>query len=179
MKIQILTVIIAALSPFLAAACAYYFSVSKKHRLENQEAAYTNYYGPLLSLLIHYKLSSVWYGILRHSIFAHQTWPDIPIDNSIQNLIRQNIKYLPKETGPTIHKLLMTSDELFYLQGEGYERYEKHAIDASESFDFIIIESLKEASRLSKKLGYPDIAISLLNEFQKSLTSRPYDRHKV
>lgn len=176
---QIATIVTALVTPFVAAACAYYFSVSRKHKLENREAAYANYYGPLLTLLTRYKLSSIWYGVTRSFVYAHKYWPQISIDNNIQDLVRKNIKYLPETVGPYVHDFLMSGDELFYLGNDDYEKYEDNAIAASDAFDLIIKESLKEASRLSKKLGYPDISTELLNEFQKSFVERPTDRHQI
>lgn len=177
--IQIITICVALFTPFVAAACAYYFSVSRKHKLENEEAAYLNYYGPLLTLLTHYKLDSIWYGVTRSYVYAHKHWPDISVDNRIQNLVRENIKYLPKKAGTEIYDFLMGSDELFYIGNDGYKNYESNAIAASNAFDLILIESLTEASKLSKKLGYPDIAAELLHEFQKSFVSRPDNRHEI
>lgn len=119
---QIATIVTALVTPFVAAACAYYFSVSRKHKLENREAAYANYYGPLLTLLTRYKLSSIWYGVTRSFVYAHKYWPQISIDNNIQDLVRKNIKYLPETVGPYVHDFLMSGDELFYLGNDDYEK---------------------------------------------------------
>lgn len=181
MKIQIITILVAFFTPFVAAACAYYFSVSKKHQLENQEEAYKHYYAPLMGLLTHYQLSAISYGIAvgasKQAYF--QTKGQIKVDNRLRDLIRNNIAYVPKTLGSKLHQFLMSSDDFFYQEGRDYKNYEHSAILASESFDLIIIESLKEASALSRKLGYPDIAKELLNEFQKSFAVKPTSRHLV
>ncbi|WP_144242035.1 hypothetical protein [Weissella ceti] len=147
--------------------------------MENKEAAYTNYYGPLLEFLSHYQLRLIHYGILRASISAQNEHPDIHIDTRSQDLVRENMKYLPSNTGAKIHTLVMSSDMLFYQRGDDFERYETNARNASDSFDFIIIESLKEADKLAKTLGYPRIAKKLLSEFEKSLEKYPENRHLV
>lgn len=179
MKIQIITILVAFFTPFLAAACAYYFSVSKKHKLENQEEAYKKYYAPLMEILTHYQLSLITYGIAVGAYKqAHfHTKGEIKYNDSLHRLIRNNIAYVPKTLGPKLYQFLMSNDNFFYEEGENYKRYENSAILASEAFDLIIIESLKEASKLSKKLGHPDIASELLEEFQKSLSAKPNNRH--
>lgn len=181
MKIQIITICVALFTPFVAAACAYYFSVSRKHKLENEEAAYKNFYAPLMGILTQYQISNIWYGMavggFKQAEF--RTIGKIKADNRLQNLIRKNIVYVPKTIGTSIHHFLMSSDDFFYREEKGYEKYEHNAILASNAFDLIITESLKEASRLSKKLGYPDIAVELLHEFQKSFVNHPDNRHKL
>ena len=181
MKIQIITILVAFFTPFLAAACAYYFSVSKKHQLENQEEAYKNYYAPLMGLLTHYQLSIISYGrsVGASKKGSFQFKGRVNVDNRLHVLLRNNIAYVPKTIGPKLHQFLMSSDDFFYREGEDYKKYEHYAILASESFDLIIIESLKEASILSGRLGYPDIAAELLSEFLKSFVAMPTNRHLV
>ncbi|API72627.1 MULTISPECIES: hypothetical protein [Leuconostoc] len=181
MKIQMITILVAFFTPFLAAACAYYFSVSKKHQLENQEEAYKNYYAPLMGLLTHYQLSAISYGIAvgASKQGSFQFKGRVKVDNRLRDLVRNNIAYVPKTIGSKLHQFLMSSDDFFYQEGEDYKDYEHYAMLASESFDLIIIESLKEASVLSRKLGYPDVAEELLSEFLKSFVAKPTNRHLV
>lgn len=179
--IQIITICVALFTPFIAAACAYYFSVSRKHKLENEEAAYKNYYAPLMEILTHYQISNIWYGVAIGGFkqASFQTNGKFKVDNRLQDLIRKNIVYVPKTIGTSLHQFLMSSDDFFYREEPGYEKYEHNAVLASNAFDLIITESLKEASKLAKKLGYPDIAAELLHEFQKSFVNHPDNRHKL
>lgn len=146
-------------------------------RLDTLKNAYNNFYIPLMKHLIsanknaltYYFLVAIWYGAPKP--FNKQS-------DFLLELLRDNLEYLPPEVVNLIHEYhVETSGAVMFFGDNGYrENYKHNLIKASELFDDIIKISLKEASRLAKTLGYPDIATPILESFlniQKSDMNHP------
>lgn len=91
----------------------------------------------------------------------------------LQNHLGNNLEFaLPSVAEKYAHYLESTSGaEFFYSNINDRKNYERYAQEASDLFDQIIIESLLESSRLSKKLKYPDISTPILELFLKGVNS--------
>ena len=142
-------------------------SVKSNYQLETKDKAYSEFYIPLMKKLTsanknsmtYYTYIAIWYGAPEG--FKKNK-------DEFSQLLRTNLEYLP----PKIIKLVpeymtATSGAQLFFGDEGYrENYRAVLIEASNLFDKIIKISLKEASKISKELGYPDIALPILELFE-------------
>ena len=101
-------------------------------------------------------------------------------NDTVRSLLRDNLELVP----PRIVKLVSdysvatAGAEMFFGDGSYRENYRNQLVEASNLFDIIIKLSLKEASSISKELGYPDIATPILESFEEiENTNMNYPRY--
>lgn len=136
------------------------------YQLNTQKAAYENFYIPLMKRLIqankdaltYYFFVGIWYGAPSPANISR---------DFLNDLLRDNLEYLPREIVELVPDYsVATSGAKMFFGNDGYrENYREKLVLASDLFDKIIESSLKEASRLAKTLGYPDIASPILESF--------------
>lgn len=135
-------------------------------KLKSMENAYLHYHLPLMKILIsankealtYYWMVAVWYSAP----------PGITNKNdNVLTLVRENLEHLPPEIVKLVPDYMVaTGGAKLFFGDNGYRQNYKNALDtASELFDEIIKLSLKDASRLADKLGYPDISKPILESF--------------
>lgn len=161
------------LSPFVSVISIFIsnwlgrLSEKSKYRQLTLEKTYLNYYVPLMKFLATVNKESMTFYWM---VAAWYLGPESSKSNAklLSNLLRTNIELLPPKIVMKISKFsgAVSGTEMFFGEGEYRENYRHNLIEGSELFDEIIIESLKEASTISKKLGYPNIAKPLLESFQ-------------
>lgn len=141
-------------------------STKHDYQLETKNKAYQEFYIPLIKLLINGNKESMtyfWYVAL-----FYQAPEEIRSDDHFNTLVKNNIQYLPPQVVPYIQRYSLESHgaQLFFRE-DGYdEDYKHHLVNASDLFDTIIKLSLQEASLLARELGYPDIAMPILETFE-------------
>lgn len=142
-------------------------SVKNNYQLETKDKAYSEFYIPLMKKLTSANKNSMTYYIYIAAWYAAPKGFKKTNDDFSQ-LFRTNLEYLP----PRIIKLVpeymtATSGAQLFFGDDGYrENYRHNLIEASDLFDKIIKISLKEASSISNELGYPDIALPILEMFE-------------
>lgn len=141
-------------------------SESRKYQLETTDAAYNNYYIPLMKILVSANESNLTYYWFIAVLYSA---PE-PVKSSsdfLKQLLNTNLQYLPSQLIKKIPKYnVATSGAQLYFGDDGYrENYRHNLITASDLFDEIIEISLREASLTAKRLGYPDIAKPILESF--------------
>lgn len=139
---------------------------ARKYQLSTLESAYEDFYLPLIKLLMsanrnnitYYYLVAVWYGAPQ---------PIRKSNDQLDKLLHQNLKYLPPEVIILVSKYTSaTAGARMYFGPDSYrENYLESLITASDLFDSIVKISLKEASLIANKLGYPNIAKPILASF--------------
>lgn len=142
-------------------------SVKNNYQLETKDKAYTHYYIPLIKMLVranknsltYYWLVAAWYG--APEAVKRKNDP-------INDLLISNVKYLPPEIVNLVseYSVATSGARMFFGPNSYRENYRKQLIKASNLFDEIINKSLKEASKTSETLGYPDIAKPILESFE-------------
>lgn len=140
---------------------------ARKYRLSTLESAYEDFYLPLIKLLMsankssvtYYYLVAVWYGAPK--LFRRDSDP-------LDKLLHKNLKYLPPEVIQLVSEYTSsTAGARLYFGPDGYrESYLGSLKNASDLFDKIVNISLKEASLIANKLGYPNIAKPILESFE-------------
>ncbi len=139
------------------------------HVLENEEKSYQNYYVPLIKWLYRHNDEYINYYWCIAVSRLH-----IKQNDFLNDHLKQHIELAPTDAVIHFNSYMVKSSgaEFFYKDQVKNAQYEKNAIEASEKFDLIIKSSLKEASKLAKKLGYPDIAAPLLKSCCDGISSQ-------
>lgn len=135
-------------------------------QLETKDKAYKNYYIPLMKLLISQNKNSLTYYWI---VAAWYNAPE-PLKKStdpLKILLTTNLELLPPNIVKIVpeYSVATSGAALFFGDNEYRENYRQNLQESSDFFDEIIKKSLTEASRLSKQLGYPDIAKPILGSF--------------
>lgn len=139
---------------------------ARKYRLSTIESAYEEFYLPLIKFLMsankdnmtYYYLIAVWYGAPKQVRKS---------TDQLDKLLHQNLKYLPPEVIKLVSEYTTSTAgaRMFF----GLDSYQENYLDslrkASDLFDKIVKASLKEASLIANKLGYPNIAKPILESF--------------
>lgn len=135
-------------------------------QLGTKEKAYKNYYVPLMKLLISQNKSSLTY------FWIVATWYNAPgqlkkTTDPLQALLNNNLELLPPNIVKIVpeYSVATSGATMFFGDNEYRENYRHNLQESSDFFDEIVKKSLIEASRLSKTLGYPDIAKPILESF--------------
>lgn len=171
-------------SSIVVAVVSYIFGTRsnvKLHKLQNDEKRYEQFYSKLIVMMTHWKIDDINYYRVVGAWKFLDAWKKQPQHKSeFFLLIQNNIQYLPETIGKEAYQFLRNSgnDDFFYDQNDKTgPNYEHFAKTASNEFDKIIPACLIEAARLSKELGYPDIASPFLQEFETSLAKHPDKRY--
>lgn len=152
-------------------------SESRRYQLEIIDKSYKNYYIPLIKFLVTTNEESRTYYWLIAVLYDAPKPFKQNID-PLNKLLNKNLEYLPPNIVTLVSRYsTVTSESRLFFGDEGYrENYRKNLIEASDLFDKIIKASLKEASSISSKLGYPDISKPILESFvnlEKTTSSFP------
>ena len=164
----IVTSIVSIVSIFISNILGRKATLSN-HVLENEEKAYQKYHIPLIKWLYRHNDEFInYYGCVA------VTRLHIGQKDFLNEHLKQNIELAPSNAVVHFNAYMVKSSgaEFFYKDQTKNARYEHNAIEASEKFDLIIKYSLIEASRLARKLGYPDIAEPLLKSFYDGIASQ-------
>lgn len=132
------------------------------------DKSYQSYYIPLIKFLISANEENLTYYWLIASWYSAPQ-PVRKTTDTLNILLSQNLEFLPPKIVSLIPKYKVTTSgaQLFFGE-QGYrENYRHNLVEASDLFDKIIETSLKEASLISNKLGYPNIAKPILESFEK------------
>lgn len=142
-------------------------ATDRKFQLQNMEKSYKEYYVPLMKFLISTNKKNLTYYWLIASWYNAPNGIKITSD-PIRTLLGDNLELLPSKVVELIpeYSVATSGAQMFFGDGEYRENYRQSLIKASELFDEIIQTSLKEAKSISQKLGYPDIATTILESFE-------------
>lgn len=147
-----------------------------KNQISIQEKTYNEYHIPLIQWLLQHNKDSWNYARLIAMPNIMQKEPDFILSH-----ISKNISYAPSKAVELYSDYfdLFMSDNYYSFSSASFDnpKVEKEVILKSDIFDQIIIESLKEASILSNKLGYPDIARPVLDNFSLNVHASKGNRH--
>lgn len=170
--------IISVISIFISNALGVKSSKLNK-QLQTQEDSYLHYHIPLIQWISKYNPNTWSYFYLT----VVPTLNHLEEEFLLKHIL-QNIQYAPKDVAqlyPIYFDLGGNFD--FYIKSSpnfGTSKAEEDTIRCAKIFDKIIINSLKEASRLAIALGYPDTAEPILKAFLEGIdTSESYSRHRA
>lgn len=141
-------------------------SESRKFQLETTDKAYNSFYIPLMKTLVSANESNLTYYWFIAVLYGAPK-PVKSTSDFLKQLLNTNLHYLPSQLIELIPKYnVATSGAILFFGEDGYrENYRQNLITASDLFDDIIEISLKEASLIANRLGYPDIAKPILESF--------------
>lgn len=140
------------------------------HKYANAEKTYSTFYIPLIKWLAPTNQDAMSYfwkiSMIRLGPTKQPDW--------LKAHLTRNLEFaLPSVVSKYQDYMVKTGGAEFFYNPEGFrENYRQNAIEASKLFDLIITESLKEASTLSEKLGYPNTAKPILEIFEKGIENQ-------
>lgn len=139
-------------------------STEIKHQLSVQEETYNKYHVPIIQWLNKHSVEDWNYAKLVAQSARLGDEHDFLITH-----ITQNINYAPKSVITNFNKYIQKRHFIGYYDFESPmfndPVAEKEIAVASDLFDKIIIDSLKQSTKLANKLGYPNIAEPMLESF--------------
>lgn len=165
--ISIIAIIVSVISIFISNWLGIQ-NQNKSRQIELKREMYLNLYVPLLKWL--HSSSAVttnYYWLIAVPRFLSEQ-PD-----KLEQLMLTNFEKLPIQV-TNYYKLYVQSTKqarAFYNSSETMynPKYEAFAKQASELFDLIMIELLKEGSSLAQELGWPNIPKSTLIAFRNEI----------
>lgn len=130
-------------------------TAKQDYKLQTKEKSYLNFYVPLMKFLssanknsmTYYFLIAIWYGAPK---------PIRKEDDFLNHLLKNNLELLPPDIVNLVpeYNVATGGSKLFFGEDQYHDNYRENLINSSELFDKIITLSLKEASIISKALGY-------------------------
>lgn len=140
----------------------------KQNEIESKKEIYTSLYVPLLK----------WFhasNFMEKSYYWQIAFPAYTDGSrdSLSDLLIRNFEKLPVKVAMYYSEYTQNSvsARLMYAEEEFDYEYEHHASRASDLYEYIIRELLKEGAKLSEELGLPDISTATLELFDEDLAN--------
>lgn len=149
----------------------------KLFQYQNKEKIYNETYLPFLKMLLAYEHTDYFFMIVMPQIEvvdgAKKDWVAEYLIEHIGTIPSSVTKLLAKYRNISFNSLLE-----YDRFGSLYNKDLTKPAKASKMYDFIIVEMLQEAQRLSEIIGYPNIAGPILATFQQEASHDENSRYK-
>lgn len=175
-----ITLVTSLATSLTASYTANYFgnkSDIKRFQYQNKEKIYKETYLPLLKILLSYEHIDYYYMIVNPQLEevagARKDW--------LADYLIEHIGTIPSSVAKIVakYKNISFNALLEYNKfGSLYEKDLTKPAEASNIYDFIIVEILQEAKQLSETIGYPNIAASILETFLNEASNNDTPRYK-
>jgi hypothetical protein len=178
---ELLRIVVPAIVSVLTVSVTLAFSKysdKNKQLVKTDEENYLTFHVPLIKRLASFNPDSRAFFDVIIVVRMNNLGGDLILDHFITN-----IQFVPETTIDLVFEYFKVCGDLsFYnIDSNMYQNseYEKIMIEASTLYDQIILNTLKESSKLSKKLGYPDISTPILESFLNELNADESNRRHL
>lgn len=178
---ELLRIVVPAIVSVLTVLVTLAFSKhsdKNKQFVKTDEENYLKFHVPLIKRLASFNPNSRAFFDVIVVVRMNNLDGDLVLDHFITN-----IQFVPETTIDLVFEYFKACGDLsFYsIDSNMYQNseHEKIMIEASNLYDQIILNTLKESTRLSNRLGYPDIATPILESFLSELNADEANRRHL
>ena len=178
---ELLRIVVPAIVSVLTVSVTLAFSKhsdKNKQLVKTDEENYLKFHVPLIKQLASFNPNSRTFFDVIVVVRMNNLGGDLILDHFINN-----IQFVPGTSVNLVFDYFKVCEDLsFYdTNSKMYQNFEheKAMIEASTLYDQIVLNTLQESSKLSKKLGYPDIATPILESFLNELNADESNRRHL